>query len=48
MDTEQKNPGSSLRAIIREPTLHFFLIAVAIFALYAITRDDNENLLEIS
>jgi parvulin-like peptidyl-prolyl isomerase len=48
MDTEQKNPGSSLRAIIREPTLHFFLIAVAIFALYAITRDDNETLLEIS
>ena len=33
---------------MREPTLHFFLIAAVIFALYAITRGSNENILEIS
>ncbi len=48
MNTEQKKPGSSLRAAMREPTLHFFLIAAVIFALYGITRGSNENLLEIS
>lgn len=31
----------------REPTVHFFLIALVIFALYAITQSGNENLLEI-
>jgi parvulin-like peptidyl-prolyl isomerase len=48
MNTEQKHPGSPLRAVIGEPTLHFFLIAAVIFALYAITQGGNENLLEIS
>ena len=48
MNTEQKHPGSSLRAVIGEPTLHFFLIAAVIFALYAITQGGNEYLLEIS
>jgi hypothetical protein len=33
--------------IMREPIVHFFVIAVIIFALYAITQAGNENLLEI-
>ncbi len=33
--------------LIREPTVHFFIIALIIFALYAITQSGNENLLEI-
>lgn len=36
-----------LQKMIREPTVHFFIIAVFIFALYAITQAENENLLEI-
>ena len=31
----------------REPTVHFVIIALFIFALYAITQSGNENLLEI-
>lgn len=38
---------SLLRKLMREPTVHFFLIALCIFALYAITQSGNENLLEI-
>ncbi len=34
-------------AILREPTVHFFAIALLIFAAYAITQANNENLLEI-
>lgn len=33
--------------LMREPTVHFFVIALIIFALYAITQTGNENLLEI-
>lgn len=33
--------------LLREPTVHFFIIAVLIFGLYAITQSENENLLEI-
>lgn len=32
---------------MREPSVHFFIIALFIFALYAITQSGNENLLEI-
>ncbi len=39
---------SALQAAGREPTLHFFLIAAVIFALYAISQNSNENVLEIS
>lgn len=33
--------------LIREPTVHFFIIALIIFGLYALTQAGNENLLEI-
>ena len=33
--------------IMREPIVHFFIIAAIIFALYAITQPGNKNLLEI-
>ena len=33
--------------LMREPSVHFFIIALFIFALYAITQSGNENLLEI-
>jgi hypothetical protein len=36
-----------LQKLMREPTVHFFIIALFIFALYAITQSGNENLLEI-
>ncbi len=36
-----------LQKLMREPTVHFFIIALFIFALYAITQAGNENLLEI-
>lgn len=32
---------------MREPTVHFFIIALLIFALYATTQSANENILEI-
>ena len=32
---------------MREPTVHFFIIALLIFALYAATQSANENILEI-
>ena len=48
----QMNKSSSVSTtvyarIMREPIVHFFVIAVIIFALYAITQAGNENLLEI-
>jgi peptidyl-prolyl cis-trans isomerase C len=36
-----------LQKLMREPTVHFFIIALFIFSLYAITQSGNENLLEI-
>lgn len=36
-----------LQKVMREPTVHFFIIALFIFTLYAITRSGSENLLEI-
>jgi peptidyl-prolyl cis-trans isomerase C len=33
--------------LIREPTVHFFIIGLLIFVLYAITQSGNENLLQI-
>jgi len=33
--------------LMSEPTAHFFVIALVIFALYAVTQSGNENLLEI-
>lgn len=42
-------PGNTtlLQRLIREPTVHFLIIALFIFGLYAITQADNQNLLEI-
>ena len=39
--------NTKLRLLLREPTLHFFLIALAIFAVYGITRAGSDKLLEI-
>lgn len=36
-----------LQKLLREPTVHFFVIALFIFALYAITQSSTENLLEL-
>lgn len=48
-NTEEQHPpsGISLQSIMREPTVHFFLIAVLIFGLYAFGQMGNENVLEI-
>ena len=40
--------GSPLsNKLMREPTVHFFIIALIIFALYAATQSSDENLLEV-
>ena len=36
-----------LQKLLREPTVHFFLIALLLFAVYGITQSSSENLLEI-
>lgn len=49
--TETTNNSSSpspFATVLREPTVHFFLIALLIFAAYAIMQSGNENLLEIN
>lgn len=47
-NSQAQSTGDSLQSkILREPTLHFFLIAILIFALYSIAQSRNENLLEI-
>lgn len=38
---------SRLKTLLQEPTLHFFLIALAIFGLYGLSRMGGGNLLEI-
>lgn len=45
-DLQMMSP-SLAQKLIREPTVHFFVIALIIFALYAMTQSGNENLLEI-
>lgn len=39
--------ASPLHKLMREPTVHFFIIALFIFAGYAFTQSGSENLLEI-
>lgn len=47
-DKQQQSPsGMSPQSILLEPTLHFFIIAALIFALYAFAQRGNENVLEI-
>ena len=43
----QPENTSLVGKLMREPTVHFFVIALCIFGLYAITQSGNENLLEI-
>ena len=48
IEKEPNSMNSTLpQKLMREPTVHFFIIALIIFALYAITQSRNENLLEI-
>ncbi len=45
---QEKIPkADSLNAVLREPTLHFFGIAVLIFAVYGISQSNNENILQV-
>jgi PPIC-type PPIASE domain len=39
--------SSLLHKMLREPTVHFFAIALLLFALYGISQSGSENLLEI-
>ena len=45
--TTDEPPRSLAEKFLREPTLHFLLIAALIFGLYAITQSSNDNVLEI-
>ncbi|MDA1371814.1 MAG: peptidyl-prolyl cis-trans isomerase [Proteobacteria bacterium] len=45
--TNPPSPRSRYHALLHEPTLHFFGIAVLIFALYAIFQAGSENVLEL-
>lgn len=49
-NTEEQHPstGISLQSILQEPTVHFILIALLIFGLYALGQMGNENVLEIN
>ena len=38
---------SKLQVLLREPTFHFFVMAVVIFAVYGISSRNQENLLEL-
>lgn len=46
-DNSNAPAETALNRILREPTLHFFVIALCLFALYGITQSGDENLLEI-
>ena len=45
--TNSSLTDSKLKALLSEPTLHFFAIAVAIFALYAIFQSRGDKVLEL-
>ena len=45
--TNSSLTDSKLKALLNEPTLHFFAIAVAIFALYAIFQSRGDKVLEL-
>ncbi|HJN96421.1 MAG TPA: peptidyl-prolyl cis-trans isomerase [Gammaproteobacteria bacterium] len=45
--SDSPSPESILRRLLREPTMHFFAIAIAIFAVYGISQSSNDKLLEI-
>lgn len=46
--TSNSSSPSPFATALREPTVHFFLIALLIFAAYAAVQSGNENLLEIN
>jgi parvulin-like peptidyl-prolyl isomerase len=45
--SDSPSPESILRRLLREPTVLFFAIAIAIFAVYGISQSSNDKLLEI-
>lgn len=45
--TDPKQNDSTLERLIREPTAHFFAMAVVIFLVYGISQLSNENVLEL-
>ena len=45
MSTDQNT--SRIQTLLREPTFHFFIMAVVIFAVYGISSSTQENLLEL-
>ena len=42
-----KQSNLVIQKLVQEPTLHFFLMAVVIFVIYAISQTNRENLLEV-
>ena len=45
--TDSSQTDSRMKTLLREPTLHFFAIAVVIFALYAILQSRGDKVLEL-
>ena len=45
MSTDQNT--SRLQSLLREPTFHFFIMALVIFAVYGISSSTQENVLEL-
>ena len=42
-----KQSNLVIQRLVQEPTVHFFLMAVVIFVIYAISQTNRENLLEV-
>ena len=42
-----KQSNLVIQKLVQEPTVHFFLMAVVIFVIYAISQTNRENLLEV-
>lgn len=42
-----EHPDSGMGKLAREPTVHFFLMALIIFAVYALSQSNNQNILEV-
>ena len=46
--TDQASAPSASQKLLQEPMLHFFLIGLLIFALYAFSQSSKEDLLEVN
>ena len=44
---KKKQSNLVIQKLVQEPTVHFFLMAVVIFVIYAISQTNRENLLEV-